>query len=69
MKKVSDRPNCCEKGNELIGWHTDCLSSISQNYFTGWGICTGYFIEDYEYEQIGYCPFCGRKPNSKGEKE
>ncbi len=50
MRKVSDRPNCCEEGDEYIS-----LRFRS-------GVCTGYFLEDFEHHgKILYCPFCGKK--------
>ncbi len=58
MRKDGEQPKCCDKGNEHIRWHIKLDVGWG---FTGWGMCVGYFDGKLEYEQIGYCPFCGKK--------
>jgi len=57
-KDENDRPSCCQRGNEYI-----------LRYGKGWEMCTGYSIDGFEYDQISYCPFCGKKLNLPDEEK
>ncbi len=63
MKKVSDRPNCCEEGSEFIWW-TD--SHLLVGSYKGWYMIVGWDdkMEDKQgriFRGVSYCPFCGKK--------
>ncbi len=71
MRKVSDRPNCCEEGSEFIWW-TDFHLLVGAK--KGW-----YMIVDWDdkmedeqgriFRGISYCPFCGKKLDWIDEKK
>ncbi len=62
MRKKDDRPNCCDEGNEFIGWDD---FEIILGHFKGWRMTVDY-EDSMEYEgiitrEVLYCPFCGKK--------
>ncbi len=63
MRRIGDKPNCCEKGDEYIWWDE---FEILVSSFRGWRMIVGWDdkMEDEQgriFRGISYCPFCGKK--------